>query len=85
MQDKQFWIDRLTKTKELIATYEDAATAISTGQAQSYTIDTGQTRQTVTKANISEIDRILSSLYNRVATLEARIYGCGTATGIPCF
>lgn len=77
MADRQFWLDRIEKTKELIIAWEDAELAISAGGVQSYTIDTGQTRQTVTKADLGAIRDTIDNLLNRLATLEARLGICG--------
>lgn len=75
--DREFYEARITRTRELIVAYEDALTALSSG-TQSYSLDTGQTRQTVTKANLTEIRNTLASLENRLATLQARL--CGGST-----
>jgi hypothetical protein len=77
--DRQFIQERIDQTKVLIVAYEDALIALSSG-AQSYTIDTGQTRQTVTKIDLSSTRIILDNLYNRCATLEARLNGSGSLT-----
>ena len=53
------------------------------GTAQTYTIDTGQTRQTVSKLNIASLRSYIDSLYNRRATLIARRDGSGTRTMRP--
>ena len=53
------------------------------GTIQSYTIDTGQSRQTVTKQNITEFRNAIDSLSNRIATLEARCYGNGVTRVFP--
>lgn len=60
-----------------IDAYEDAFLQLGSTGIQSYTIDTGQTRQTVTRANLSEMRIVLDNLYNRLATLQARLTGCG--------
>jgi len=74
--DQSFTIARITATKLQIVAYENAVLALGTdGGIQSYTLDTGQSRQTVTSADIPALTRILDSLYNRLATLEARAYG----------
>lgn len=74
--DRAFTKERITATKALIVAYEDAVTALGTqGGVVSYTLDTGQSRQTVTRADISSLNRMLDSLYNRLATLEARLNG----------
>lgn len=74
--DRAFIKERITATKALIVAYEDAVTALGTqGGVVSYTLDTGQSRQTVTRADISSLNRMLDTLYNRLATFEARLYG----------
>lgn len=70
-----FWQERLTKTGEIIVTYEDAILALTAGTIQSYQLDTGQSSQRVTKFNIEVLEGALDSLYNRYATLEARCNG----------
>lgn len=81
--DRDFIQARIDATKTQIVAYETAADALVTG-VQSYTLDTGQSRQTVTKLDISALQRTIDSLYNRCATLEARLNG-GTLTGRPAW
>lgn len=79
------WLEaRITKTKELIEAYENAILALSTGSVQSYQLDTGQTRQSVTKQQLSQLKNTLDSLENRYATLQARL-GCARGYGRPAF
>ena len=67
------WLNaRIAATETAIEAYEAAELALTTGGAQSYTLDTGQSRQTVTRSNLTEIRKGVESLYNRLATLEAR-------------
>ena len=81
--DRKFLQDRIAKTKKLIVVYEDALTAIGAqGGVQHYALDTGQSRQTVTRADIPELNKMLDSLYNRLATQEARLTG-GVLTVAP--
>lgn len=69
------WLsERLERTKALIVAYEDALEAISSG-AQNYTLDTGQTRQVVTKAQLGSIQLTLQRLETRLATLQQRLCG----------
>ena len=75
-----YWTARLAKTEALIVIYEDAITAIGAG-VQSYTFDTGQTRQTVTKLNLSELQRFLDGLYVRRDVLASRCNGTGGTHG----
>jgi hypothetical protein len=71
------WLDaRIAKTKTLIEKYEDAIDALSApGGAESYSLDTGQTRQSVTRANLGSLQATLDSLENRLSTLYARRNG----------
>lgn len=74
---------RIDATKLQIVVYEDAALALGTAGIQSYTLDTGQSRQTVTKLDLDMIQKTIDSLYNRCATLEARLNGSGSLIGTP--
>ena len=76
---------RINATMAQIEAYEAAVLALASGGAQSYTIDTGQTRQTVTKFDIKQIQAVLDILYNRCATLEARLNGTGVTIVRPAF
>lgn len=72
---------RIVTLTALITAYEAALLALGTVGIQSYTLDTGQTRQTVTRANVTELRRAVSSFYNDLATTEARLNGCGVTHG----
>ena len=80
--DRTFIQGRIDATKLQIVAYEDAALALA-GGVQSYTLDTGQSRQQVTKLDLADIQKTIESLYNRCATLEARLNGSGTLTVVP--
>jgi len=82
--DRTFIQARIDATKLQIVAYEDAALALASG-VQSYTLDTGQSRQTVNKLDLSAINKTIDSLYNRCATLEARLNGSGTLTARPAW
>ena len=74
--DREFIQARITATQAIIAAYEDAILALGLqGGVQTYTLDTGQSRQTVTRADIPSMNRMLDSMYNRCATLQARLTG----------
>jgi polyhydroxyalkanoate synthesis regulator phasin len=83
--DSAFLNERIDATKNQIATLEDAALNLSSGVITSYTLDTGQSRQVVQKSSINMINKALDSLYNRLATLEARLNGGGTVIGRPAW
>lgn len=74
----------LEKVKIAIAAYEDALIALGTsGAIEEYRLDTGQNVTRVTKADITKINTVLDSLYNRCATMEARLNGAGTVVWTP--
>lgn len=76
----EFWQERLAACQLQVAAYEDASLALASGQIQSYTLDTGQTRQTVTKLDLEWINTAIDSLLNRCATIEARLNGAALQT-----
>ena len=82
--DRAFLQGRIDATKLQIIAYEDAALALA-GGVQSYTFDTGQNRQTVTKLDLTAINATIDSLYNRCGTLQARLTGSGTVTARPAW
>ena len=85
MYDRTYLQERITKTKAMIEAYEDAVLALGTDGIQSYDLDTGQTRQRVTKLDLDDLNETLEKLYNRLAVFEARLNGCGTTIMRPCW
>lgn len=79
--DAEFLKARIEATKAQIIAYEDAITALTTGGVQSYTLDTGQSRQTVTRLELSTLNSALDGLYNRLVTLQARQTGGAVIVG----
>lgn len=76
--DDAFLDERIAQTKALIVAYEGALLALAgTGGVQSYTLDTGQTRQTVTKADVGSLRNSLQEFYSLLSMLESR--KCGGA------
>ena len=80
-----FLQERIAATKALIVVYEGALTALVTNGAQRYVLDTGQSRQDVTKLNLKDLNDSLDSLYNTLATQEARLNGSGVTIVRPAF
>jgi hypothetical protein len=71
--DDEAWTrSRIVATKALIVAYEAAILALSTG-AQSYQLDTGQTRQLVTKAHLGSLELTLKRLESRLSTLQQKL------------
>ena len=82
--DRDFLRARLTATRALIVRYEAAIDALVVGGVQSYTLNTSQSVQTVTKFDITNLHDLIDRLYNRCATLEARLGMNGSViTGAP--
>jgi hypothetical protein len=82
--DSNFLQSRIDATKAQIIAFEGALTAFAAnGALQSYTIDTGQTTQTVTRANLTQLRNMVTSSYNQLATLQTRLTGGGTVTVVP--
>jgi hypothetical protein len=71
---------RIAHAKELITALEAAELQLADGTIEHYTLNTGQTVTTVTKSNLHILTAATEAAYNRLATLEARLGGCGTAT-----
>lgn len=80
-----FLQQRITSIQAQIVAYENAIIALATGGIQSYTIDTGQSRQTVTKIELDKLTKVINSLMNQLAVYEARLTGNGTAIGRPAW
>lgn len=82
---REYFIGKIDATKTLIDAYEAALLALAENNAtQQYTLDTGQSRQTVVRADIPKLNDMLDILYNRLSTLETRIYG-GVVTVRPAW
>ena len=62
---------KIEKTKTMITSYEDAILALSNG-AQLYSLDTGQTKQTVQRSQLSQLKTTLEYLERRLDDLCAR-------------
>jgi hypothetical protein len=72
------WLQsRLEAVQAQIEAAETAMLALSAGTLASYTIDTGQTTQTVTKRNLASLQMFIDSLYARLDYLDNRINGEG--------
>lgn len=83
--DYQFLTARIAATEAAIEQYEGAVAGLVSGSIQQYSIDTGQSRQSVTKTDVNILNRAIDGLYNRRATLIARRDGCGVVTTRPCW
>lgn len=79
------WLDaRIAATATLIETYETELLAITSGVKESYTLDTGQTRITVTRSNLSVLRGMISGLEERLVRYHTRRFG-GVTHVVPGF
>ena len=81
--DRDFFQARLQRLRVTIVAYEDAIDALTLGNVQSYSLNTSQTTQSVTRFDLPRLTNTLDTLYNRYATLEARLSGCGVTNARP--
>lgn len=70
-----FFKAQITAVKAEILKHQEALAAVQDGSIQSYTFSTGQTSQTVTRANLSTLETTIEKLLNRLAVLDARVNG----------
>lgn len=68
-----------------IAAQMKASAELAAGTIQSYELESGQTRQKVTQANISTLEAAIASNLNLLTTLEARLCGTGVVRVVPSF
>lgn len=85
-QDK-FWHDELENSKILLNEVNKAIFALTkdvsaSGGVQSYTLNTGQDSQTVTRADLSSLYRIRKELLSVVTDLEKKLGLRGSAARI---
>lgn len=80
--DSAFLQDRITAVKAMIVAYETAILQLSTGTIKSFTLNTGQTVETVNKKDVARLQAALESLYNTLEVMCARING-GSIIVIP--
>jgi hypothetical protein len=79
------WIEaRIAATKAMIEAYETAILAISTG-SQSYRLSTGQTDQSVTKADLGSMRLALAALEDRLQHYQDQLCGTGSFYARPGF
>ena len=82
--DREFLEGRIAACKSLVVVWDAALTQLALADGiQSYTVDTGQTRQVVTRSDIGTINRIIDGLLNRCATMQARLDGSGVLNARP--
>ena len=83
LDDADYYAKKLEALEKTITAYEDAHHALAINQVASYTLDTGQSKQTVTRLNLTEIRKTIDSLTNRREIYRARAFGSGSFTAGP--
>lgn len=76
--DATFIQARITYFETLIPILESAVEAVATGTVQSYTINTGQTTETVNKKNLMSYTNRLDWAYQRLDYWYIRLNGGAT-------
>jgi hypothetical protein len=72
LDNETFLTARLVQTETMIVAIETAILVLATG-SQSYSFDTGQTRQTVTKADLGSLRLLLKELEERRDKLRSQL------------
>jgi hypothetical protein len=72
-----YWAGRVATVQALITAYDGAILALATG-AQSYELDTGQTRSRKTAADLGSLRAARDALLNELSSLDARVNGATT-------
>lgn len=82
-----FLQEQICTLEKTIRQYQAAEIALASGTIQSYSFDSGQTSQTVTKLNMSKLRDTIMSLWNQYIVLCNRVNGNGGGALIarPCF
>jgi len=81
--DNAYLQAQITKIKAQIELYNTAINAIIIGGAESYSLDTGQSIQKVTKLNVASLQKVLDGLYNQLDVFQQRLNGNGSVTVRP--
>lgn len=76
--NRTFLQARLDAVEAQITAYEAAVAALDSPGIQAYSLDTGQTRQTVTRVDLDMLFKTLDHLYVRYETLYNRLNGGAT-------
>lgn len=66
---------RIDKYKEIIANYEDALVFLSLNPRKSYSVDTGQTKESVTALDIGTITDTIETIEGIITRLENKCNG----------
>jgi hypothetical protein len=86
MYTTEFLTTQIAATETLIGIYTEALTVLGSSNAPiSHTIDTGQTRTTVTRADVGMITRTLDTLIARLGQYNSWLNGGRVIIALPGF
>ncbi len=85
MASPTFICDQIPVLEAQITAYQDAALALAANKIQSFTFDSGQTRETVNKMEVDKLNAVIDSLYNRYVMLCSRCSGSNVIIARPCW
>lgn len=66
-----------------IIAYQDAILALGSDNIQSYSLNTSQSTQVVTRADLQKMQDIIDQLFNRLSMLNARCDGGASTLVMP--
>ena len=76
MSSTTFLQERLTAKKAQLAIYDAAVKALNSN-VEHYDLDTGQSRQRVTRTDMARLQSTIRMLETDICLLENRLNGCG--------
>lgn len=76
MSNTAFYTSRLTEKIRQLAIYDAAITTVSAG-IETYSLDSGQTEQRVTRSTIGMLQAVIRGLETDIDLLESRLNGNG--------
>lgn len=79
-----FWEDQLAAAQAQLVQVQ-AAILVVLQKGTSYSLDSGQTRQSVTRSTLGELKNLQKELLEQIQGLEARLGRCGTVVVRPGF
>tara|TARA_R100000541_G_scaffold18689_1_gene28545 strand:+ start:2848 stop:3126 length:279 start_codon:yes stop_codon:yes gene_type:complete len=84
MSCDQFVLDQIARLETLLSLYLDAITTLLTaGATKSYSLDTGQGRQQVTREDVDKLQETYGLLWQQYDSLKARCNGGGAVQVLP--
>lgn len=85
MANLTFICNQIPILEAQITEYQNAATALATNKIQSFTYDSGQTKETVSKMEVDKLNAVIDVLYNRYIMLCSRCNGSNVRIAVPCW